>query len=113
MVPDSLLILRGNVMGCHVNFVKVHELPFWRRCASPWAMEETPAGEGRVEGAQERAPCDSMRTSHQKGFFPSARLMTVKHVEGSTLLGDLCPYLDHSTQDVVTKHSEVMRDAKG
>lgn len=51
------------------------------------------------------------------GFFLAACLMTLRSRWGriqllSTLLGDLCPCLGHSTKDVVAKHSEIRRDTK-
>lgn len=118
VVPGSSFTIRETGWDAKCTLSKCGEVPLWRRCASPWAPEETPAGEGGVGGAQEWPPCDSTRICHQEGFLPISMFMSLgshyRRIQPvSILLGDLCPYLGHSVKDVVAKHSEVMRDAKG
>lgn len=67
VVPGSSLPTRETGWDAKCTLSKCSEVPLWRRCASPWAPEETPAGEGGVGGALEWPPCDSIRTCHQEG----------------------------------------------
>lgn len=48
VVPGSSLIIWETGWDAKCTLSKCSELPLWRGCASLWATEETPAGEGGV-----------------------------------------------------------------
>lgn len=73
--------------------------------------------EGRVGGAQEWVPCDSIRTCHWEGFLSSSMSDDPLKPLGRDparvhFARRFVSIPGHSTKDVVAKHSEVTRDTK-
>lgn len=71
VVPGSSLIHLRNTVWCQAPRVQCSEQSCPSGGAPAPGLQETPAVAGRVGGAQEGVPCDSIRSCHWEGFLSS------------------------------------------
>lgn len=118
VVPGSSFIRLRNTVWCQAPRVQCSEqscpsggapAPGLQKRPLQWTVE--------WEGPRRGFPVTASGPATGRGFLPASCLMTLRSCRGRiqpvcTLPGDLCPYLGHSTKDVVAKHSEVTRDTE-